>query len=743
MTTPSMLSTPALVLTIGSSMTSAVAEVERIFFQSDPRRKAATRFLAMNSRHKKDNAELIPILEASQLKTSHVCSWNEAYIQARDLIENLKIEIRFALHELRSHEKLLEVGLGGSSALPLDVILIADLAEEDASALLILMPLIQSLLLDEPYTKVHLLLNAAVFDEDPRSAATAYIALKSIRSLLDGCEHFNLPQIYLFDRFKEGVWEAHDALEVQTILGNFLLALLSGGLAQHLAHQISQVEVEGNHAYFIGASATALIFEVDQLQKACAMRLGSEIIAAEFHSKIIPDPGPVEELAGDFAANYANQQSWTLRLSRDCMFHAHAGGLGLELHFSDLRFEDVPMEDWGKTIQAYDTLFKEKHLPAQFNLLNKNAGELHEEFLEQLTTFTQSLPQLPRLYPGGLRASKLVLERIRRTLLDEQSIPIDLSATEQDWTARIKTSLELLEKTLLQLPKPPRWVFRLPSFLRKPVIQLFNLIFLQRELKNLLDLRQTSVFLLEQKYAVWLEETLNQITTDLCKEWITALDKQARSLKRLQSTFDKLQTCFADKTTSLTSSSSLFRPSVLNETVFSWAYYYSKRPQDGFRQALLNEEKLLAEWQKMGSKLFEERLDAFCREVYQPLQNIDMEEILHHRNGTSPNELASSLSQGAVPLLRPNFDQTGSGSSYQLQFFQSKDPHSSSLFPALKSDMQAWQEVVTDDAYIAICSRVRMMIPSSALSHILERGKTAYDALGESAKAEFYLEENK
>ena len=89
MTTPSMLSTPALVLTIGSSMTSAIAEVERIFFQSDPRRKAAIRFLAMNSRHKKDNAELIPILEASQLKTSHVCSWNEAYIQARDLIDHL------------------------------------------------------------------------------------------------------------------------------------------------------------------------------------------------------------------------------------------------------------------------------------------------------------------------------------------------------------------------------------------------------------------------------------------------------------------------------------------------------------------------------------------------------------------------------------------------------------------------------------------------------------------------------
>jgi hypothetical protein len=243
-------------------------------------------------------------------------------------------------------------------------------------------------------------------------------------------------------------------------------------------------------------------------------------------------------------------------------------------------------------------------------------------------------------------------------------------------------------------------------------------------LKSLIDLLHTSVFLLEQKYAVWMEESLSQNLTDLCKDWVTALDKQIRSLKRLQSTFDKLQTCFAEKTTSLISSSSLFRPSVLNETVLSWAYYYGKRPEDGFCHALLNEWKFLDEWHKVGSKVFEERLGAFCGQVYQPLQDLDMEEVLRHRNGLSPNDLASALSQGAIPLLRPNFDQTGSGSSYQIQFFQSENPRSSSVFSILKGDMQAWQEIATNDAYIAICSRVRMMIPASALSHVFERGRT-------------------
>src|SRR5258706_12210707 len=99
------------------------------------------------------------------------------------------------------------------------------------------------------------------------------------------------------------------------------------------------------------------------------------------------------------------------------------------------------MEEWGKTIQACDALFKEKHLPVQCNLLNKNADELLQEFSGQLTAFAQSLPQQARLYPGGLRASMLTLERIRRTLLQEQSIPIDVSVLEQDWLARVATSL--------------------------------------------------------------------------------------------------------------------------------------------------------------------------------------------------------------------------------------------------------------------------------------------------------------
>lgn len=720
-TNPAMISTPALVLTVGSSLASAIADVERIFFQSDLRRNATTRFLALNLHAKKP--ELIPVCEMEQGKRLSGLSWKQVHEQARDDIKALKTGIRSALHELRSHEKLIEVGLGGKTALPLDVIVAADLAEPDSAALEMILPLIQSLLTDEPYAKVHLLLSAAVFSDDSVSSANVYSALQSVQKILEDREQSSVPQVYLFDRYKEGVWEARDAAELQTILGNFLLALLSGGLAQRLAHQVTQLDVEERRAYFCGASATALIFDVEQLQKACAMRLGAEIVEAEFHSKILPDPIPAEELTADFAVSHANLQTWTNRLCRESMFQAH-GGTEIELHFSDLHFEDVPMEDWVKTIQSYDAAFKEKQLSAQTDLIHKNASELNAEFLEQLALFVQSLPRQTRLYPGGIRAAQMILEQTRKTLHIGQSLPADLSAIEQDWNTRINASLEALSQTMQLLPKPPRWVFRLPSFLRKPVIQLFNLVFLYRELKTLTDLRQTCVRLLEQKYEAWMKEVVARKLTDLSVGWVAALDKHVKTMKRLQSTLDKLQRQFTERTVELIASPSLFRLSALDEPVLAWAYYYGKRPQEGFRHTLLSEHGFLNDWQKLSVKAFEERLEDFCKQIYQPLSNTDLEEALHHRDGKDANALAAALLQGAVPLLRPNFDQTGSGSSFQMRFFQCKDPLSSSLYPVFKDDNQEWEIISTDDALIAICCRVRMMIPLSALNHIFERGQT-------------------
>lgn len=714
-----MTSTPALVLTIGSGLIPEVADVQNIFFQSDVRRKATTRFLALDFRAKQPELTEVGVTERG--KHSNTISRSQALAMTREHAGAIQNGIRSILHDLRSHEKLIEVGLGGKAHLPLDVMILADLAEPESAALETILPSLYSLLTDEPYAKVHLLLSIAAFSENPLECANMQKSLEALCGVLEDKEQTCLPQVYLFDRYKEGVWEARDAGELQTILGNFVLALLSGGLAQRLAHQVARLDVAENQAYFCGASATALIFDIQQLQKACAMRLGAEIIGMEFHSKIVPDPTPVEEMAADFLLKFANPQTWTIRLCRDSLFRSN-GATGVELHFSDLLFEDVPMENWSKLIQAYDLTFKEKHLPVQTDLVTRNAGLLNHEFLEQTTQFIQTLPQQTRLYPGGIVASRMIVEQIQKNIQNLRFVFGDSTVIEKDWNAQIKGTLERLQTMMQSLPKPPRWIFRLPEFLRKPIIELFNLLFLYRELKTLTDLRQCSVRLVEQKYEALMKEVIFQRLNELALDWAPTFEKHQKSLKRLQSALDKLQLQFNEQASELIYTPSLFRLSALDESVLNWAYYYGNRPQDGFRHALLGEHGFMSEWQKSKSRTFWQRLEGFCTEVYQGLSKTDLEEALHHRDGKDAGFLALSMMQGSVPLLRPNFDQTGSGSSFQLRFLQCKDPFSSSLYSTFKNDEQEWEYVSTDDVLLATCCRVRMMIPGTALKHIFERG---------------------
>jgi hypothetical protein len=735
--------TPALILTLNRSMASAIAEVERIFLDSDPRRTATTRFLVLNLRERNEAVELSHVGAAQPKRDHSALSWKQALERVRKQAGVLKAGLTSALHELRAHEKLIEAGLGDQSALPLDVILVADLAEVEAAALISLLPMLQSLVANEPLARIHLLLATAVFDDAPLAEARMFFGLDQLKEMLEGGNNSKeaaapIPNVYLFDRYKEGVWEARDAAELQIILGNFLLALLSGGLAQRLAHSVHPLDAVENDAWFSSAAAAILFFDTGRVKQACIARFAAEIVKSEFHSKITPDPGPVEEMAAWFIENKANAQAWLAELCRETKFHPSA--LGLDFQIPDLNFENLPMQDWADTIQAYNREFHEKQLPAQTDLLYHNAEALDGRFREQLNTFTALLPQLPRLYPGGVSSARQVLERIRRVLLEGKAASAEPGFVEKEWEARLEQSLGRLQAALGRLPKPPRWFFRLPAFLKKPAIQLFQLIYLRRELQTLLDLRQASLRLVEQKYIAWMEQAIQQELAKLCKDWVEILDAKLKAMARLQSALDGLGRRFTRQSNDAGTQSSTFRLSVMDESVLAWAMYYGKRPQEGFRHSLLADREFLKDWQKAKPAALAARLENFCREVYQPLSGVGLQDAIQHRAQKDADSLAATLIQGAVPLLRPNFDRRGGGYSFQLRFFQSREPRSSSLYPYMRNDPQEWQEIDTGDACVAICCRVRSLIPAHALEGLFARGRAAFESLDEDAKAEFVLE---
>lgn len=706
---------PALVLAIGPGMSSALAEVEQIHCRHDPRRQATTRFLSLGFHGK--HHELTALGMRNRMDALSYDQVLEISITEQDAMQNA---LRACLHELRSHEKLIEVGLGGRNQFPLDVIILGDLTTPDSAVLMPLLSMVDGLLETEPYAKAHLLLGIASFSETSRVSRKAQNVLSALRSRLEEEQRRNLPLVYLFDRYKEGVWEARDADELRTLMGNFTLALLNGGLAQRLAHHMDHLDALEKHAYFCGASATILNLDVEQLQSACAMRLGAEIVDMEFHSRIPPDPVVVEEVAADFARLHTAPKAWTKRLCQSSRFQPDEG-THVKLHFFDLQFEDVPMEDWTGRILSRDTDFKDQQLPRQIELLTVNADALRLEFARVLSEFVRSLPIQTRLYPGGIRAARAIVDQLDRNLQDMKFEQGDPAAIEEDWNARIETETTKLTAFLRDLPAPPHLIYRLPEMLRRPAVQLFNLIFLFREMRTLTELRQACVRLVEQKYEALIEVVLAEKLKELRAHWLMEIEGHKKELKRLQSILDRLPARFRARIGEINSLQSLFRLSALDEAAFSWAYYQGQRPPEGFRHALLEEEDFLNNWSNSPGKLLASHLEEFCRNVYQPLSNLHLQEVLNHRDGRGTKFLYQSMSQGAIPLLRPNFDQTGDGCSFQLRFLLCEDPLSSPLSLAFKEDQEEWEFLGVDNPHVAVCCRVRMMIPNSALAQIFEQ----------------------
>ncbi len=742
MTNSRLFSTPALVVALGRSLLPSVAETERIFLRSDSRRAATTRFIALQFHARKAETDWSPLPPASAIPDLASGSWKQFLARTQAALEPLKTGLRTALHELRAHGRLMEAGLGDQAHLPLDVFLVADLSEGEASALLVLTPLLQALLADDPYARLHLLLDLATFSEDPLLGANQFITLQGLVEMLEGRGSFgNLasarPQIYLFDRFKEGTWEAQDAHEVHTILGNFLLALLLGGLAQRLAHAVPMLEVDEQRSYFSSAAAVSLILDTERLRRECARRLAAELTAAEFDARIVPDPGAIDAAAADFIVAHTNARVWREALCRETTYHPLSDGRRLEIHISDLCFEGLPMTDWRKVIESYDREFQEKRWPIQSGLLRQHHPQVRDDYLDDLCAFADALPQLPRLYPGGVCAARGVLAQIRKAIQESHGEPPELFS-EQAWRERIESSLVGLERALANLPQPPRWLQRLPDPLKRPLVQLFHLVFLRRELRALVEMRQASVRLLEQKYAAQMEALLSQTILDLCTVWMAALDQQDRRLGRLQKILSAVQRQFSGPANEALGRPSPFRLAAADDSVLAWAYYQGRRPTEGFRQALLGGHACLQGWQKTTVKKLAGNILSFCENVHRPLEELDLERVLQHRAEKGPGALANALRQGTIPLLRPNFDQIGSGATFQLRFFLAGAPQSSSIYSRMQGDLQDWQALEIGDASLALCCRVRLLIPHASLEPLFERGRAAYEALDQRQREECF-----
>ena len=277
---------PTLVIAVGQRAIETTRDVRETFLRGASHRYVTTVFMSLvpgQGEKGRLKLEFLDEADASQKQETPVVE-----PESEAVARSLKAELETALHSLRLHERLIEVGLGDERDLPFGVIVLADLTDPSATCLPPILDALCRLLEREPNHYAYLLSLTAVFEEGEMGLVPLALAHLNLEALARRASETTWPfHIFLFDRFKEGVWEVGDETELRLLVGNFLLTLLSGRFAQRLDTLLPRTDVLEKEAFYNAASATAVLFDPAALIEICAIRLGKRSAWTEFCEKTL------------------------------------------------------------------------------------------------------------------------------------------------------------------------------------------------------------------------------------------------------------------------------------------------------------------------------------------------------------------------------------------------------------------------------------------------------------------------
>lgn len=737
---------PSLVLAIGVHSLKIAVDVEEIMLRGDSRSSVLQNFLGLTSSN--ETCKLQPMQKMNDVAQEK----NTLDQQIISNLSGLKAELGAALHSLQTHENLMQAGRGREAHIPLNVYILADFTLVAAGGFFPILLLANSLVIEFPYVQGHLLLNLASFEEGKEqfiAEACSYENLLQLESWLDGQEtawlqelaqalELDIPTIsvwqpYLFDRYKEGLWEAKNDAEIQTIMGNFLLACLSSDLSTFLRQGVNQIERSEQKTYYSSAAASVLLYDPQILIRACAYRLGAELLSSVLGVDIAANPNSIESQVERIITQLGSVREWVTNLLAGTPFNLDSEStLSIGHILAGPDFEDLPVQEWACAISGHHEHFLENQMPGYLDEVKSNALKMDLNLQSLLPQLIRELPEHSVLYPGGIQASRRVIDALINDFLTranrfEQALA--LLPDDAELAADLEQCLRQLEDAVSALPALPRWITRLPLVLKRWVQAIFNALTLRKEYQHLLALREDSLQMQVRFYKGALAREsfsqLGQIAGLLCDP----TDEILAGLDRLSSFVASVQLHFEKEALRITEDTSSFRLSVLDQGVFEWAYTRWKQPLEAMRVVLLEQALFFLDWQDADDLKLAKRLLDFGLEVFQPVWQLSLNEILVQHEHLDTKSLADLLSQGMLPLLRLNFDHLGAGCSSQANYFLSADIKQSTLFADLEQSELNWQCLVIDNKYFVLCCQIRQMIPLGALKLLLKRGENTLKKL--------------
>jgi hypothetical protein len=770
---------PAVVIAVGDFAAQSARQVRCIYQRGDDRRRHASAFYQLLACEGEGWA-LAALEEQGTDQGPQAGSQAGSFLEERANALNsavksaaaLKAGLERILHEQRVHERLIAAGWLTPYNVPLDFYILADTGDPSAAgALLPLAAALNETLANTSLCRAHWLLAAAAFPGDASNHDLAVWSLMQafddlLRLRSEGRErlaaamqsHYRQPPdfaVYLFDTRKEGAAVVRDRPGLNTLLGNALLALLQGDLAQQFFLARDEDAMIQHASFYNAIGAAALVYDPASLQAACARQVARAFLT----EKILCPPTDEQasiSLAHHWRTRLGGPFDWLdsllrilpravgqVRVQPDTLA---ASALLPDLTLAQIDYLKVRHTPWWRELGEYRQHFTGETLPEAAGKLDENCEALRRRLEETLRTAFDRLPLETSLYPGGLQNARGALQLLADSL-EQAGRDLEKAARHNsECKAQLEEKLQArgrdMQAQLAQVPEIRALLRLLPGFLRQWLAPFYIMRRYAHRIYLAQSLRDECLNLLKELCGAELAALALSRLQALLPPLQERLDAAGRDLDALEAKLAQALEAIDPGWGSFPLAAAengwdpLFRRPALGPLLAEWARSRWQPELDPWVLAFLGNTTLFADWRLADAAAVLEWALAQGRLAYQPVWDLTLENIfdLWAEGKLAPvkepavyvvpfeQELSSltlSASQGAaIPPIRPNFDAVGGSAGATSAYYAlTADPAwRRCCLPPHQDGTVSWQAVYTGDPYCAIFLQARRNVPLAALA---------------------------
>lgn len=772
---------PSIVICLDKFSTQAVQSVQHIYLRSDKRRGFVTEFVSATAGETSMLTQLSPLSKSVTL-SSDPTEQNDHLDLRRTAFQNfvrngqmIKADLEKIIHNMRTHERLMATGWGQVYDVPLHVFLLADAGEPGAAGTV--MPwlvLLHHITQDHPLVFVHVLCNVSSF---PMNAADPMgdqqLQVNTFLGELDQFLHFKsetrqqlhtlmgfsdlapwMPAIFLFDRHKEGTYMVKDKVEIQTLIGNSLLALLQNGVAFQITRYHDENEIFESQSFYNSLGVSALVYDPKSLQVACAHKIVCEFLDEKIHGEIVDQQIAAREARG-ILTQLGETEEWFAQLSsplppiigqvRVNPDDLEMAALLTKFALSPLDFERFQQTSWpAQIMDAWDS-FCQATLPDVIEAIHTNAGKFQTQTTGILQNTIDQLPVQPDLYPNGITNAQATLNLLMEEIQKTQTRLIEIEATLPEKQAFLEAKhievMQRIEIILADAPTVPRLIRILPRFLRQWALPFHYYRKYARQIYELRNLKQTLIHLLWKRVGLSIQEQIIEQILIALQNWVELLEQGTTEYEGFFDQFKQARDMFKKDWDDFPLGSEengwheIFRIPVVNLPFAEWCFKNWCPGLDDWVVDLFDVSAFRDHWRDIKAGMIASQLLSRAQLAYQVLWDFSLDDVLGNEMvaqtfDQASNPLAGTM-QTCLPLLRPDFDAIGSArisytSAYSLLAAPEWD---FCKLPSLQGTTIKWEPFYTHDPYIALCAQTRHTAPLSSLTTLTRLGTEKFEQL--------------